>query len=105
MQEKKWATGLWKFSDKISTKDLGEIAEMWAKEDPNYIQIYIRRVSKDQMGIGFTYKLAEDKDNSDSYDEYFNKTTDFLKRKFGNDLAGWDLSSTTWVIKDANLNA
>lgn len=96
--------GLWKFSDKISTKDLGEVAEKWASEDSNYLQLYIRQVSKNQMGIGFTYQLPEDEDNKVSYDKYFDRTSDALKRKFGNDLAGWDLSSSVWVIKDPNLN-
>ena len=101
MQEKNWIMGLWKFSDKISQKDLGEIAEKWA-EDPKYLQLYIRKVSKDQNGIGFTYDLGTDK-NDEAYKAYHDKTTDFLKRKFGNDLAGWDLGSAVWVIKDANL--
>jgi len=100
MQEKNWITGLWKFSDKISTKDLGEVAEKWKNEDQNYLQLYIRKVSKDQMAIGFTYQLPETGDHKAAYDEYFNRTTDTLKRMFGNDLAGWDLSSTTWAIKD-----
>jgi len=93
---------MWKFDSKISVEDLGEIAKQWSKEDENYIQLYIREVSKDQMGIGFTYRLAEDRDAKEAYRAYFNKTTDFLKRKFGNDLVGWDISSSVWVIKDSN---
>ncbi len=103
MHEKKWIMGMWKFSDKISTKDLGEVAEKWKAEDENYLQLYIRKVSKDQMGIGFTYRLTEDQDKQVGYDEYFERTTDFLKRKFGNDLAGWDLGSSVWIIKDATV--
>ncbi len=95
--------GMWKFSNKISTKDLGEVAAEWAKSDANYVQLYIRKVSKDQMGIGFTYILpGTDADRKTAHDTYFDRTTDFLKRKFGNDLVGWDVGSPVWVIKDSN---
>lgn len=99
MEEKKWIMGLWKFSQKIPTKDLGEIAQKWAAEDQNYLQLYIRQVSKDQMGIGFTYQLPVGEDTKLGHDRYFDATTDFLKRTFGNDLVGWDISSTAWVVK------
>jgi len=102
MQRKRWATGLWKFSDKVSTKELNDFAQQWVA-DENYLQLYIRKVSKDQMGIGFTYRLPESEDDKAIYDEFFNDTTDKLKRAFGNDLVGWDVSSTTWIIKDKNL--
>lgn len=98
MQEKNYIMGLWKFSDKISNEELGKVAEKWASEDPNYLQLYLRKVSKNQMGIGFTYDLG-DADTIKAHDEYFDRTTDFLKRKFGNDLAGWDMGSSVWVIK------
>jgi len=98
-EEKNWIMGLWKFSHKISTKELEEIASQWSAEDKNYIQLYIRRVSKDQMGIGFTYQIPEGKDKKAAHDEYMDKTSDFLKRSFGNDLAGWDIASTVWLIK------
>lgn len=99
MQEKNWVMGLWKFKEKISTKELGEIAEQWKKEDVNYLQLYLRKVSKDQMGIGFTYQLPETGDNKQACDEYVDRTTDQLKRRFGNDLAGWDFSSPVWIVK------
>lgn len=103
MQRKLWATGLWKFSDKVPTKDLNEFTQQWA-EDENYLQLYIRKVSKDQMGIGFTYRLPESGDDKKNYDAFFLSATDKLKRTFGNDLVGWDVSSTTWVIKYKNLS-
>ena len=61
-------------------EDLLEVANEWAKDD-NYVEIYIRKVSKDQYGIGFAYKS----EGKEAYDVYFDKTSDFLKRKFGND--------------------
>lgn len=99
LQEKNWIMGMWKFSNKISTKELCEVASKWATEDPNYLQLYIRKVSKDQMGIGFTYEVPGGTGSREEYDEYFNRTSDFLKRQFGNDLAGWDVASTVYIIK------
>lgn len=91
--------GLWKFSDKISIERLGEVANKWAAEDPNHLQLYIRKVAKDQTGIGFTYQVPEGKDLKIAHTEYFNTTSDYLKRSFGNDLVGWDITSGVWVIK------
>ncbi len=99
MQEKNYVMGLWKFSDKISKEELGKVAEKWAAEDPNYLQLYLRKVSKNQMGIGFTYKLDDTKDGKKAHEEYFDKTSDFLKRSFGNDSAGWDMGSPVWIVK------
>lgn len=88
-------SGLWKFRDTISNEELMKIAQRWA-EDPSYTQVYIRQASKDQNGIGFMYDYDGERE---SYDQYFDETSDMLKRKFGNDLAGWDISSHTTVVK------
>jgi hypothetical protein len=89
--------GIWKFNDRIPREQLAELAQKWAAEDPNYKQLYVRQTSKDQHGIGFSYERADD--TKESYDEYFDRTSDTLKRQFGNDLVGWDLSSSATVIK------
>lgn len=90
--------GIWKFSDKIPVEDLVKLAQKWAEEDKNYLQLYVRAVSKDQHGIGFTYD-AKGQDLKTYYDEYFYKFTDSLKRQFGNDLVGWDIASAPYIIK------
>ena len=87
--------GLWKFHERVGEEDLIEVTNEWAK-DEKYIQLYIRKVSKDQNGIGFAY---EGDGTKEAQDDYFNKTSDQLKRKFGNDLVGWDISSTPTLIK------
>jgi len=87
--------GIWKFHERVGEKDLLEIATEWAKDD-KYTQLYIRKVSKDQLGIGFSYQGDGTKE---AQDIYFNTTSDQLKRKFGNDLAGWDIASTSTLIK------
>lgn len=94
--------GIWKFSGKISPETLAETAEKWATDDSRYEHLYVRKVSKDQHGIGFEYRAYEGSDSKDheqTYNEYFEKTSDKLKREFGNDLAGWDLSSSSIVVK------
>ncbi|MBU3668509.1 MAG: hypothetical protein FGM57_00910 [Candidatus Taylorbacteria bacterium] len=91
-------TGIWKFKQEIPTETLEQVANEW-KSDPKYIQIYIRKVSKDQYGIGFMYDDRDTADNEASYNEFFDRMTDQLKKKFGNGLCGWDVSSSTVLIK------
>lgn len=87
--------GIWKFHERVGEKDLIEVANEWAK-DERYVQLYIRKVSKDQNGIGFAY---ESDGTKDSHDVYFHNASDGLKRKFGNDLVGWDIASTSTLVK------
>ncbi len=89
--------GIWKFRENVPQAELVKVAEKWA-EDARYIQLYIRRVSKDQFGIGFTYQL-EDQDIKAGHEEYFENFSDQLKRQFGNDLVGWDIANVSQVIK------
>lgn len=94
-EDKNLILGLWKFHERVGHKDLMEVAEEWAKDD-NYELLYIRKVSKNQNGIGFAYKSDGTKE---FYDEYFHEASDSLKRQFGNDLVGWDIASTATLIK------
>jgi hypothetical protein len=91
-------TGIWKFKEEIPTSELEAVAKEWAK-DPKFMQLYIRKVSKDQYGIGFMYDNRGSKDGEATYDAFYEKGTDELKRKFGNGFYGWDLSSTTNLVK------
>lgn len=91
--------GIWKFSERVPVEKLIEIAQNWAKEDEKYLQLYVRKVSKDQYGIGFTYDARGGGDLKKVHDEYFYRVSDVLKRQFGNDLAGWDIASGFHVIK------
>lgn len=103
MQETNCIMGLWKFADKVTVEQLGEIAEKWAKEDQNYLQLYVRKASKDQYGLGFTYRVAEGADRKEAQDKYLYDTSDVLKRTFGNDLVGWDIACPVWIVKDDNI--
>lgn len=95
MENKSLILGLWKFENRVSHEDLLDLADEWAKDD-NYVELYIRGVSKDQTGIGFAYKSNGTKEFQD---EYFYKTSDQLKRKYGNDLAGWDMATAYNLVK------
>ena len=79
-------------------KDLIETAQKWADEDKKYLQLYIRKVSKDQYGIGFTYD-RKGQDSKEAQDKYMFQTSDVLKRSYGNDLVGWDIASSAYIIK------
>ncbi len=91
-------TGIWKFKETVPTSELEAVAKEWAK-NPKYLQLYIRKVSKDQYGIGFMYDDRGTTDNEKSYDAFFDQGTDELKKKFGNSLCGWDVASSTILIK------
>jgi hypothetical protein len=91
--------GLWKFDEGVSVNELLEVADEW-KEDENYVQLYIRKVSKDQNGIGFAYNSDGSKE---AHDKYFHEVSDMLKRRFGNDLVGWDIASSSTLIKGFTL--
>lgn len=95
MTEKELIMGLWKFDDRVGMDELIEVAKEWAKND-SYTHLYIRKASKDQLGIGFAYVSDGSKK---AQDEYFDKTSDALKRKFGNGLVGWDIASRAELIK------
>ncbi len=97
MQDRKdLITGLWKFSDKISREDLAKFAEEKLATDENYEQLYVRKCSKDQYGIGFAYKYDG---TSESFDNYGDETKDMLYKNFGAALVGWDLGSSTITVK------
>lgn len=94
-----YATGLWKFDDTINESDLLTIAKEWS-EDDKFINLYIRKCSKDQNGIGFTYRYAEKNGDSQEGFEVFTKSfKDQLYKKFGTGFVGWDLGSSTTFVK------
>lgn len=90
--------GYWKFLDKyVTVAQLEEVAKEWA-QDESYISLSIRKTSDDQHGIGFEYKHTEGS-NKSSFSRFKEETSDGLRRRFGNGLAGWDISSSYLPIK------
>lgn len=91
-------SGMWKFHENITPEELIGLAEEWknGSDGDRYLDLHIRKCSKDQFGIGFMYCFEP---NPRGHHPFFYKITDKLKRRFGNDFVGWDVSSPTWIIK------
>jgi len=94
IKRKNIVSGLWKFDNSVSIKELTEIVENWVIEDPRYIQLYIRQVASNLYGIGFMYQLSSSAENHNVYKD---QTSDVLKRRFGNLFVGCDISSPIWI--------
>lgn len=97
MQKVNQFRGYWKFKmDRVTLEELEQVAKEFA-QDPRYLSVYIREVSKNQLGIGYIY---DPEDSSQAgFDAYHDKTSDMLLKKFGNGLAGWDYSGWYYSIK------
>lgn len=96
--ENNLAIGIWKFIE-VEPAILVQLAEEWrdGPEGERYEALYVRKASRTQWGLGFSYRLPEGERN---HTPYFERTSDGLKRRFGNQLAGWDVSSgNIWTIK------
>ena len=88
--------GLWKFADsKVSKEEIIALAEEFA-QDASYIELYVRKASKDQHGLGFVYKYDGEQT---SYEQFTDSMQDMLLKKFGTGLSGWDISSSCITIK------
>ncbi len=88
-------TGMWKFGPEVSPMTIGMFATEWLKKErENLLQLYCRKCSKDQNGLGFMYRFE-----GDDYRPFFHRMTDQLKRRFGNGFVGWDVSAPTWIWK------
>ena len=88
--------GYWKFSNKVTVDELEKYAQELA-QDERYLSLHIRLAAKDQYALGFEYK-------PETYSEvestaFNNDCTDKLKRRFGNDIVGWDISSMYYKVK------
>ncbi len=89
--------GYLKFSDdRVTIEQLEEFAKELAN-DPKFLSVYIRKVSRDQHGIGFIVDIdANDQETSDSFNE---ELKDKAYKKFGTGLVGWDISNRFILIK------
>ncbi len=97
MQEIDKLRGYWKFRDSITKEEVSRLAEEFAK-DENYEELHIRKTSKDQLGLGFIYKNPRG-ETKEAMDKYMEETSDMLRRRYGNDLTGWDVGSWYAQIK------
>jgi len=51
------------------------------------------------VAIDFLYALPGEKDSEREHQEFFHKYTDQMKRRFGNGLARWDVSTPVTVVR------
>lgn len=79
------------------TQDQVEQTALEFSQDPRYLSVYIREVSKNQLGIGFIYD-PEDSTQT-GFDSYHDHVSDMLLKKFGNGLAGWDITKEFTLVK------
>ena len=104
-------SGLWKFDSTVTLEELQEFAiglKVQSSPCSGYEELYIRGVGKNgALGIGFRYRLsgllnpdtlAVVKTPQKGKEEFFHKYTDQLKKRFGNQFVGWDLSNPTWTL-------
>ncbi|MCK5285857.1 MAG: hypothetical protein KAJ58_01370 [Candidatus Pacebacteria bacterium] len=89
-------SGLLRFREKVFPQKLVEVALEWTTEAKGtWVDLHVRKCSKGQFGIGFKYI----KPKEESSEEFVERITDSLKRQFGNDFIGHDISHETWMIK------
>jgi hypothetical protein len=96
IQEIQNPRGYLKFSNKVSLEELETFAQELSK-DNRFISIYIRKVSKDQFGIGFVSNVETP--TQELSDIFFDEVKDIAYRKFGTGVAGWDMASSYILIK------
>lgn len=98
MQNIKNYKGYWKFSmDKVSLGDIEKLADELAS-DSKILSLHIRKTSKDQYGLGFEY-VDESQGKEEKFNTFMEDMTDMLKKRFGNGLVGWDVSSDYYRLK------
>ena len=90
--------GIWRFRQAVAAKRLISMARSWASADRRYVGVYVRKISPNAYGVGFSYKLDSAQPEA-SCDRYFQMTRKRLVRAFGDDLAGWDMGGPAWVIR------
>jgi hypothetical protein len=110
------AAGVWKFGPNISRGELIALAKEWMDE-PNpmpgtgYVHLCVRGTSPTTFGIQFVYRyvmipLPEVPNHANFvYRKWLHKMSDQLKRRFGNDLLGWDMDHSILEIKKEHMPA
>ncbi len=92
--------GYWKFSSsKVTKEDLEKFCSNAWLSDDKYLTLYLRQVSKDQIGLGFVFNPGLVEISKEDFHAYMEQTKDVLYKTFGTSLVGWDISSSFSLIK------
>lgn len=91
--------GTLRFSHLLKSEELLALVLAWKEaEGEHFAQLHLRPGSKGEHIIGFEYILKTD----DTQEDFFYRTTDQLKRYYGNGLIGWDISPTIALAEPTN---
>ncbi|OGM03233.1 hypothetical protein A2115_02650 [Candidatus Woesebacteria bacterium GWA1_41_8] len=99
--------GIWKFRETVPVEELLKLAEEWrtGPGGKSYLSLYVRRCSKNQFGIGFMYQINLEEDELETTrHKFFEKVTDMLKRRYGNNFVGYDISWSVWILTQLEIN-
>ncbi len=59
--------GIWKFYEpQVSVEELSAFGEELAK-DENFIHLYVRKTSTDQIGLGYAYKYSGSREDCERF--------------------------------------
>ena len=99
------AIGLWRFRSSVDPQELCAVAKEWVtdKNGETYMSgIDIRRSSRDewvmQFGVDLSSESETNSEKQQKFEKFIYKTSDQLRRRFGNDLLGWDITSSAFYI-------
>ena len=99
-----WIVGIWKFDDTVPMTELVNLANELSQDKHGiHRDFYIRKTSKNQIGLGFTYmpipsSPSDKTDTKKILDAYIYRVSDMLKRKFGNQAVRYDISSPVHIL-------
>lgn len=90
--------GTFKFRDAPNIKNqvISFGCNWLTSDEENIVHLYVREADKKQVALGFTYRLPQ---GQTDHQPFFEKITDRLKRHFGNDYVGWDVSSPVAILR------
>lgn len=93
--------GMWKFSSNVAYETVVEVAKEWAHlGDGLYQHVYVRGWGDNRFAICFLLRTP----GKPNMRHYIFTTSDELRRRFGNDLVGWDISHPVTLIGNHHRN-
>ena len=99
------ASGMVKFRDCISAEALCVFFQerQVSFHGVTFEEMLIRKCAKDQNAVWFICRYDDGKpqpeqERKDHFNRFYEELTDVLKRQFGNDFVGWDISSNIKVV-------
>ena len=100
------ACGKFMFQGNVPLGELMRVAQQWCAsphDGPRFQQLVVRMDSRGRPCIEFIYEYAredaEEQMRKTLYAKFVDRFTDQLRRSFGNDLVGWDISQSVMLVK------